>query len=133
MRMGNRLTGIIDFNDNRGVSGSRTMIETMNTTKMKRTAVLLFALCAVSYGAPEQKLRIRVTDESGAPLKDVACMGGWWKDVFVHGATNMDGIVELTGQTRRHETLAKATIEGYSGLMVPAPPAAWRNAWTNPV
>jgi hypothetical protein len=81
--------------------------------KMKRTAVLMFALCAVSYGAPEQKLRIRVTDESGAPLKDVACMGGWWKDVFAHGATDQDGIVELTGRTRRHETLAKATIEGY--------------------
>jgi hypothetical protein len=133
MRMGNGLTGIIDFNDNRGVSGSRAMIVTMYATKMKRTAVLLFALCAVSCGAPEQKLRIRVTDESGTPLKDVACMGGWWKDVFVHGVTDQDGIVELTGQTRRHETLAKATIEGYSGLMVPAPPAAWRNAWMNPV
>lgn len=133
MRMGNGRTGIIDFKDNRGVSRSRTMIVTMDTKKMKRTAVLLFALCAVSCGAPEQKLRIRVTDESGAPLKDDACMGGWWKDVFVHGATNMDGIVELTGRTGRHETLAKATIEGYRGLMVAAPPAAWQNAWTNPV
>ena len=133
MRMGNRLTGIIDFKDNRGVSRPSTMIVTINTKIVKRTAVLMFALCAVSCGAPEQKLRIRVTDESGAPLKDVACMGGWWKDVFVHGGTDQDGIVELTGQTRRHETLAKATIEGYSGLMVPAPPAAWRNAWTNPV
>jgi hypothetical protein len=127
------MTGIIDFSVNRGVSGPRAMIVTINTKIVKRTAVLLFALCAVSYGAPEQKLRIRVTDESGAPLKDVACMGGWRKDVFVHGDTNMDGIVELTGQTGHHETLAKATIEGYRGLMVPAPPAAWRNAWTNPV
>ena len=114
MRLGNRLTGIIDFNDNRGVScGPRAMIVTINTKIVKRTAVLLFALCAVSCGAPEQKLRIRVTDESGAPLKDVACMGGWWKDVSVHGATNQDGIVEVTGRTGRHETLAKATIEGY--------------------
>ena len=114
MRLGNGLTGIIDFNDNRGVScGPHAMIVTINTKIVKRTAVLLFALCAVSCGAPEQKLRIRVTDESGAPLKDVACMGGWWKDVFVHGVTDQIGIVELTGQTGRHETLAKATIEGY--------------------
>ena len=89
------------------------MIVTINTKIVKRTTVLLLALCAVSCGAPEQKLRIRVTDESGTPLKDVACMGGWWKDVFVHGVTDQIGIVELTGKTGRHETLVKATIEGY--------------------
>ena len=100
MRLGNGLTGIIDFNDNRGVScGPRAMIVTINTKIMKRTAVLLFALCAVSCGAPEQKLRICVTDESGTPLKDVACMGGWWKDVFVHGVTDQIGIVELNLQS----------------------------------
>jgi hypothetical protein len=85
----------------------------MNTTKRNRTAALLLVLCTVSCGAPEQKLRIRVTDESGMPLKDAACMGGWWKDVFVHGTTDQDGIVELTGRTGRHETLAKAKVEGY--------------------
>ena len=85
----------------------------MNTIPKNRTVVLLLALAAVSCGEPEQKLRIRVTDESGTPLKDVACTGGWWKDVFVHGTTGADGMVELTGRTGRHETLAKAKISGY--------------------
>jgi len=88
-------------------------VQHMRFNQINRTTLLFLGLCAFSCGSPEQKLRIRVTDESGKPLKDAACMGGWWKDVFVDGTTDQNGVVELTARTARHETLAKAKVPGY--------------------
>ena len=40
-------------------------------------------------------------------------MGGWWKDVFVHGSTDQNGVVEMTARTGRYETFVKAELPGY--------------------
>ena len=74
-----------------------------------------------SCGAPEQKIKLRVTDESGKPLEGVDCMAGFtleepngkWKDTSDKRKSGPDGIVELQGETLRCETLVRATAPGY--------------------
>ena len=71
------------------------------------------ALCTTSCGNPEQKIRLKVIDESGTPIKDAKCMACWWKDVFARDTTNGDGIVEFTGRTGLSQTHVMAEVPGY--------------------
>lgn len=75
--------------------------------------VALATLCSTSRGNPEQKIRLKVTDQGGTPIEDAKCTVGWWKDVFVRDTTNADGIVELQGRTGMTDTMVRATASGY--------------------
>ncbi len=84
----------------------------MNTL-MNRTAAFLLACGTLSCGAPEQKIRVRVTDDQGQPVKDAPCTAGWWKDNFIHGHTDATGQAEFTGRTGFYESFVKAEVPGY--------------------
>lgn len=89
--------------------------QTTNNMKTNIVGVLFAALATLSTtscGNPKQKIRLKVTDEAGAPIKDAKCMACWWKDVGARDSTNGDGLVEFTGQTGLSETLVQAEVAG---------------------
>ena len=79
---------------------------------------VMAAVCTTSCGNPEQKIRLKVVNEAGDPVKDAKCMAGWWKDVFADGVTDSKGIVEFTGRTGVSETYVKAQVPGHYDSVV---------------